>query len=305
MIPFVQALGDELERAIAARRRRVRRRIAFGAVSFAILATSVAAASGVFSPAEQLASTGIACYDEPNLDGGASVLSAGAQSPVEACRREQRTDGPLVACRAPEHVAVLPGGPGLCAKLGLEPLPPEYATARARVLRLERALAAVEQSADCVPLHEFAGRAQRVLDRLRWTGWRVEIRDDLGSGPCGTALGYGGDGSRSIEGSLLADERHLIVTPGPRTSTLELLDGPGVRVMDASGERCFTVAGLERLVRDRLPAAGRTLSFKTSARPEGTGIVGARGDRLDEGCAIIVGFLPTPDDRGIVVEIWD
>jgi len=303
-IPFVKALGDELERKIAARRGRIRRRIVIGGLGFAIAATGVAAASGVFSPAEQLASTGIACYDQPNLDGGASVLSPGAQSPVEACRREMGTDGPLVACRAPEHVAVLPGGPRLCGRLGLEPLPPEYASARARVLALERELAAIEDSADCVPLDEFAGRAQRVLDRLGWTGWRVKVRDDLGSGPCGSALGYNGDGSRSIEGTMLADERRLVVTPGPRRSTLDLLDGPGVRVMDASGARCYTVDGIERLVRDRLPAGGRTLTFTTGSRPEGTGIVGARGDRLDEGCAIIVGFMPTPDDRGIVVEVW-
>jgi hypothetical protein len=265
----------------------------------------VAAASGVFSTPEQLAATGVACYDRPTLDGGASVQSPGAQSPVDACRRVMGADRPLVACRAPEHVAVLPGGPRLCARLGLEPLPAEYATARARVRALERELAALEASADCAPLDEFTARAQRVLDRLGWTGWRVKVRDDLGSGPCGSALGYNGDGSRSIEGSLLADERRLIVTPGPRRSTLDLLDGPGVRVMDASGERCYTVDGIERLVRDRLPAGGRALSFTTSSRPAGTGIVGARGDRLDEGCAIIVGFMPTPDDRGIVVEIWE
>jgi len=303
-IPFVEALGAELERAVAARRGRIRRRIVIGSLGVAIAATGVAAASGVFSPAEQLASTAIACYDEPNLDAGASVLSPGEQSPVEACRREMRTDRPLVACRAPEHVAVLPGGPRLCTRLGLEPLPREYASARTRVLVLERELAAVENSADCVPLDEFAERAQRVLDRLGWTGWRVEVRDDLGEGPCGSALGYNGDGSQSIEGSLLADGRRLIVSPSPRRSTLELLGGPGIRVMDASGDRCYSVEGIERLVRDRLPAGGRRLSFTTGSRPPGTGIVGARGDRLDEGCAIIVGFMPTPDDRGIVVEIW-
>jgi hypothetical protein len=91
---------------------------------------------------------------------------------------------------------------------------------------------------------------------------------------------------------------------GPRRSTLDLIDGPGVRVMDASGDRCYSVEGIERLVRDRLPAGGRELRFTTGSRPAGTGIVGARGDRLDEGCAIIVGLMPTPDDRGIVVEIW-
>jgi hypothetical protein len=303
-IPFVKALGDELERKIAARRGRIRRRIVIGGLGFAIAATGVAAASGVFSPAEQLASTAIGCYDKPSLDGGASVLSPGEQSPVEACRRVMGTDRPLVACRAPEHVAVLPGGPRLCGKLGLEPLPPEYASARARVLALERELAGLEASADCVPLDEFAVRAQRVLDRLGWTGWRVLVRDDLGNGPCGSALGYNGDGSRSIEGTMIAEERYLTVLPGPRRSTLDLLDGPGVRVMDASGDRCYDVDGIKQLVRDRLPAGGRTLSFSLGTRPEGTGIVGARGSRLDDGCAIIVGMTATPDDRGIVVEIW-
>ena len=48
----------------------------------------------------------------------------------------------------------------------------------------------------------------------------------------------------------------------------------------------------------------RTLSFSLGTRPEGTGIMGARGRRLDDGCAIIVGLTATPDDRGIVVEIW-
>ncbi len=311
-IPFVKALGDEIERAaaarIASRRGRIRRRLAVGGLGLAIAATGVAAASGVFSTPEQLASSGVACYDRPSLDGGASVLSAGALSPVDACRRVIDTDRALVACRAPEHVAVLPGGPRLCERLGLEPLPAEYARARAQVLELERALAMLEASADCIPVHDFEERAQRVLDRLGWTGWRVEVRDDLGRGPCGSALAMGGDGSRSIDGSLAQDAHHLIVTPGPSRSTLDLLftpASPAVRVMDASGERCYSVAGLEQLVHDRLPAGDRALTFTVGSRPAETDIVGPRGDRLDEGCAVIVGFVPSGDDLGIEVEIWD
>jgi len=305
MIPVVQALGDELERAIAARRSRIRRRIVIGGLSFAIAATGVAAASGVLSGSpEQLASNAVACYESADFGrSGAGIVSTGDETPIETCRRVLKTDRPLVAC-AGEAVVVLPGRPGTCARLGFEPLPPEYETARARVLALERELEALEATADCVPLDEFADRAQRVLDRLGWTGWRAKVRDDLGRGPCGSALGYNGDGSRSIEGTMIADERYLIVMPGPRRSTLELLDGPGVRVMDASGERCYDVDGIKRLVRDRLPTGGRHLSFSLGSLPEGTGIMGARGDRLDEGCAIIVGFMPTPDDTGIVVEIW-
>jgi hypothetical protein len=305
-IPFVKALGDELERKIAARRGRLRRRIVIGGLGFAIAATGIAAASGVLSGSpEQLASNAVGCYESADFGrSGAGIVSTGDETPIETCRRVLKTERPLVAC-AGEYVLVFPGGPGTCERLGFKPLPPEYTTARARVLELERELAALEASADCVPLDEFAERAQAVLDRLGWAGWRARVRDDLGRGPCGSALGYNGDGSRSIEGTMIADERYLIVVPGPRRSTLDLLDGPGVRVMDASGERCYSVDGIERLVRDRLPAGGRRLSFSTSSRPPGTGIAGARGDRLDEGCAIIVGFMSTPDDRGIVVEIWE
>lgn len=73
-IPFVNRLGDEIERAIAARRGRIRRRIVIGSLGFAIAATGVAAASGVFSSPEQLASTGVACADRASLDSGFTVL---------------------------------------------------------------------------------------------------------------------------------------------------------------------------------------------------------------------------------------
>ena len=267
-IPFVKALGDELERKIAARRGRIRRRIVIGGLGFAIAATGVAAASGVFTGTpEQLASNAVGCFERADLNNSsASILSTGDETPIETCRRVLKTDGPLVAC-AGEAVFVFPGRPGTCERLGLEPLPPEYDTARARVLVLERELAALEATADCVPLDEFAERAQGVLDRLGWAGWRAHVRDDLGRGPCGSALGYNGDGSRSIEGTMIADERYLIVMPGPRRSTLDLLDGPGVRVMDASGDRCYDVEGVKQLVRDRLPAGGRRAELQHGHPP--------------------------------------
>jgi hypothetical protein len=308
-IPFVNALGDEVERAaaarIAGRRGRIRRRLAIGGLGFAIAATGVAAASGILTGSpEQLASTSVGCYERADVtNSGVSVLSSRQGTPIEACRRVLGINGPLVAC-AGESVLVFPGGPGTCERLGFKPLPAEYASARVRVVELGRELAALEASADCVPLDEFAVRAQRVLDRLGWTGWTVEVRDDLGRGPCGAALAMNGDGSRSIEGTLLPDERHLIVTPNPRRSTLDLLDGPGIRVTDASGERCYSIEGVERLVRDRLPAGGRTLTFTLGSRPDYVDIEGGRGERLDEGCAVIASMGPTADDRGIEVEIW-
>ncbi len=228
-------------------------------------------------------------------------MPTGQETPIETCRRLLGIEGPLVAC-ADETVRVLPGRPGTCERRGLEPLPPEYTAARARVVVLQRELAALEASADCVPLDTFAERAQGALDRLGWAGWRVQVRDDLGDGPCGAALALDGDGSRSIEGALLTDKRRLIVTPAPRRSTLDLIDGAGLRLMDASGERCFGVDDLERLARERL--RGRALTFRTRSKLSDVEVMGPRGDRLAEGCAVIVGLAPTADDRAIVVEVW-
>ena len=305
-IPFVNRLGDEIERAIAARRGRIRRRLVIGSLGFAIAATGVAAASGVFSSPEQLASTGIACYEQPSLNGGASVLSAGDQTPVEACRRVLRTDTPLVAC-AGEGVHVFPGGPRTCRRLGLRPLPAEYTAARAKVLALERAVTAMETR--CVPTDDFAGDVQALLDRTPgWEGWKVDVREDLAEGPCGSVTMPGGDGQRSIDGALSAEGRRVIVAgtlPRALENLLYSADGLVGRLTDASGERCYDVAGLEDLARQVLAAADRPLTFSvTPPRPESE-IAGPQGDRLAEGCAVIVGVSTKDGGRELVVEIWD
>jgi hypothetical protein len=49
--------------------------------------------------------------------------------------------------------------------------------------------------------------------------------------------------------------------------------------------------------------AGRPLTFTVGSKPAATDIAGPRGDRLDEGCAIIVGVATTPEG-GILVELW-
>jgi hypothetical protein len=302
MIPFVSALGDELERAIAARRRRVRRRIGIGALSFAVAATGVAAASGVFNTPEQLAGTSVGCYDRASLDANVSVLSTGADTPVDTCRRVLGVDGPLVAC-ANGAVAVFPGGPGTCERLGLEPLPPEYDAARAKVLAFADAVRAIETSEECVPPRELARRVQALLDRSGWTGWKTWLRLDLDRGPCGSVTGVGGDGSRTIEGALDTEGRRVIVSPSATPALVKLLyeDNLGGRLMDASGARCYTRATLEAMVGERLARTGRSVryeAFSSEGEP-----YDARGRRLREGCAVIAGVRPDSDGRGIVVEV--
>lgn len=303
MIPFVQALGDELERAIAARRGRIRRRITIGAVGFAVAASGVAAASEFFGSPEQLATTSVGCYDRADMTAGVSVVSVAEGTPVEACRRVMGTDRPLVACADSAQVVVLPDT--TCAEAGLRQLPAEYSAARARFIALERAIAALEAS-ECIPPEALAERVQRLLDDSGWTGWRAQVRSDLSSGPCGTVTSMGGDGRRYIEGSFDPREKLVIVTSEPPRALMDLLyapDGIAAPTMDATGERCYTVDGAKALARRRLADAGRPLTFTVGSKPAATDISGPRGDRLDAGCAVIVGVATTPEG-GILVELW-
>jgi hypothetical protein len=300
MIPFVQALGDELERAIAARRRRLRRRIGLGAVSFAILATGVAAASGVLTGTpEELATTSVGCYE----GGGVSVVSVGDGTPVEACRERVGMGGPLVACADGPQVVVVSGRS--CDARGLRPIPAGYEAARAKVVAFQRAVSALEASA-CIPPDEFADRVQRLLDDGGWTGWRTKVRSDLASGPCGTVTAMGGDGRRTIDGMLDSREKVVIVIPEPPRALTDLLyarDGIAAPTMDATGERCYTVEGAQELARRKLAQAKLPLAFTVGSKPPDTEITGPRGERLDDGCAIIVG-IGTTEEGAIRVEIW-
>ena len=145
-----------------------------------------------------------------------------------------------------------------------------------------------------------------LLERSGWTGWRARLRLDVEDGPCGTVSSPGGDGRRTVEGALDVQDRRVMVFGTSSRALTDLLHGPhGIAgpAMDASGERCYTVEGVQALARLRLAEARRPLSFTTGTRPAETDIAGERGDRLDQGCAVIVGISPTPDDR-ILVEIW-
>src|SRR5437764_10348947 len=91
----------------------------------------------------------------------------------------------LIACAGGRYELVsvfYASGRNQCRKLGLEPLPASYAPAQARVLELGRALVRLQASAFCVPAATFATGAQRVLQRLGWSGWRVRAMRPVGGG---------------------------------------------------------------------------------------------------------------------------
>jgi hypothetical protein len=215
-IKFVNRLGDAIERSAAAhvagRRGRLRRRLLGGALGIAIAAAGAAAASGVFSDPQTLAATPVSCYDARSLARNVAVVSAGEATPIETCRRVLGIDGPLVACAEPTvTVHVFPGRAGTCRKLGLEPMPRDYAAARQRVNAFARDVMALERRSGCLPPAEFARHVQALLERSGWTGWRPWVRLDVQDGPCGAVSGVDGAGRRTIDGALSTDKRRVIV----------------------------------------------------------------------------------------------
>lgn len=318
-IPFVNQLGDAIETAIAtpqpARRRRFGRRRRLGVVALALLLLGATGATvaRILADADQVASGTVACYDKPNLTGNVTVLGTITESPTTACAKVWSGGGaapPMVACARGAGVSVIPGsGSKACGRVGLAPLPVGYDMAQAKVARLQRNIAALEATADCIPTRQLARRAQALLARTGWTGWRAMVRAN-DAAPCGRILQRGGTAELSLGGALLADVRRLEVKGGPPRSLDNELFGErslGVRLMDASGERCYTVAGLREMARRELAVTSRPISFKLGRLPAGTGIESPRGDRYAEGCAISVGAYPVYPERGVVgveVEIW-
>jgi hypothetical protein len=308
-IPFVNALGDAIERSaaerIATRRRRIRRRLTAGVLGFAVAATGVAAAAGVFetAPPDQLATSSIGCYSKADLKhSDVTVISVNAPDPLEACRRMLDLNGPMVAC-AENQVLVFPGGPGTCAKLGLRPVPPEYGASRAKVLRLERRLTALEAPHDCWRPAALAARVQRLLDRLpAWRGYRTRLVPPLGDGPCGAVMHADGMGGRTSDGMIDTTKHEVAVISIAARSTEDLLYSPQVTgLSDESAERCLDDAGAEALARERVESPKHPVTV-TFEHFDGESVEPLQS-RIDEGCSVIAGIGTADDGYGIQVTI--
>jgi hypothetical protein len=317
-IPYVRELGDALERAAAAappkragllRGRGRRRRVAILAFAILLAASAVTTAAIVGDP-EQLAVGSVGCLESGDLDGDIAVIPLDGRSPVAVCATLWTNRGevapPLVACDSDKGILVITGvGAESCRSAGMAELPSGYQAAEARMARLVRDVAAVEESSDCLAPAGLARRLQRVLDATGWTGWRATVGG--GDGPCGWARRHGGGPELSLSPALDGDARVLEVIPGPPRSLDRQLYGEDaivVGLFDDTGERCFGLAELREHVLRKMAVTGREIRFKLGRMPAGTGLERPRGDRYAEGCAIFVGAGPVyPAAGGVAVEV--
>jgi hypothetical protein len=221
-IPFVNQLGDAIEKMATERTRPKRqrvRRVFAGVGVVCVVAAGAATAASVFKDSERLVAAGVQCYEKTSdFQHSSAHPVVGEQTPVEACAAMLGDSVPRVACvdGAERAVAVIPGtSAAACERLGLAPLPADYGETRERFRALERDVAALETSG-CIPPREFTQRLQALLDRTGWTGWKARLRLDVEDGPCGFARGLTGDGRLTLEGGLDARGRQVFVFGGSR-----------------------------------------------------------------------------------------
>jgi hypothetical protein len=307
-VPFVHALGEQLDAAVMRSSRGGRRSrrwfrgprglLLIGAVGVVALATA-ASMSDVFSP-ERAATGSIACYQADSVGGNLSVVWAGTQTPVAACRAALRGQGvadrPLVACQTSHSVvAVVPGVDArACTRAGLAPLAAGYSHQREKVAHLQAAILRLEASADCIPPARFKRDVQRLLDTSGWRGWSAQL--GRGTGRCGSVSDFGGAPRRTIAGALLADSHVVLVSSGPSRSLANLLWGPNSaarRLEDMSGRRCMSSTDALSAARKLLPLTGVPVTLHVAPLPSGEQIFDARASRYAAGCVVVSGLTPT------------
>jgi hypothetical protein len=318
-IPYVNQLGDAFDAAIARRartprlRRLGRRRYLAVALAALTVAGGGAAMAGLLSDPVEIGFGAVACYHEQDLGGGVAVTSDPARAPIDICAGVLADEGitkrDLIACYWDGHgVVVLPHeGRRSCTALDLAPLPASYTHARLRASRLQALAVEFEREAGCLAPREFAGRLTAELKGRGWKRWRAVARG--GSGPCGRVSVPTGSSIVGDIGPAVDAERRTIRVKGTPPLDLELIlsqpGSPGARLFDESGERCFTVAGLEQLVRRELARVKAPIRFVNRSLPPFVGVMPPRGDRYDEGCAIYEGaHFEYPDGRmALVVDL--
>ncbi|HYP55114.1 MAG TPA: hypothetical protein VEQ41_02270, partial [Solirubrobacterales bacterium] len=174
-------------------------------------------ATGVFSADDIAINAGVGCYEKPSLQASAAIFQAAAD-PVAKCAKVWREgvlgDEPgspphLVACAADgTPVFVFPGADDVCDRLGLQPLPDDYAP---RGIAHARAFAALHRIGELPPPGSPCvspqAAAERARDRLPSAYSDVEVRIE-GGGPCAREYRPVGDhiGVRTVsraEGAIL------------------------------------------------------------------------------------------------------
>ncbi len=250
-----EALAAELRPDPPSSRKRVKaRRLLVAAVALLAVSGGVAWAAGVFSADEIDLEAGVACADRPSLHANMTIFR-GAADPVAKCERfwregvvrtDDTTPPELTACTgASAGIAVFPAGPGVCDRLGLVPLPSDYAplgVSRARAYAALFSLRGIPaaRSTCASPSKQAAIARNRLSRNPRFKDVEVAIEGDE---PCGG-------------GYELEDDHIAVLTISRERAELNRFASARRLARGVAEERCLAPTEFINVARGKLAKAG-------------------------------------------------
>jgi hypothetical protein len=326
-IPFVQALGDALDHMIAAdiasHSAKPRRRFSMPPgrarlfIALAALAVAGGAVAATLQNSTRLAAGAANCsYGTSDTSSGIQGVSLDGLSPVAACLRQYRRDGPValtrpgvrfIACQQSGFyvdVMVADGRPDQCRRLGLSPLPATYTASADRVRTLERALAALQRGHDCIAPAVLESEVRGVLARLGFAGWRPELNHpplSSNGGPCGLFPGTDNNPSDAYQ-ALNPTLKVVMLGTGPPLSTARIRDQVLPSLITNSGRRCLSLATARALAGRLLAPRHFSAKFAVTAELFGEQFNHARQVQYNNGCTVIVDIGAARS--GPTMDVW-
>lgn len=238
------------------------RKLAVAVAAAFVLSGGAALAAGLFSADDVSLEAGIGCYSQAELGGGhLRAVSHSSADPVAKCAKYWRegliggdpapTSPHLVACTEEgAGVSVFPGPDGLCKRLGLEPLPADFASAGRTAARAYAAwfkflmYDAEVPGGECRSPQEMAGQARARLAKTQYSDVGVVIQGDE---PCATMV--------NPEGGAIA----VFTTSRSEVRQRGLLERAGSELgplLDRTIDVCIAPARFEAAARKTFSRAG-------------------------------------------------
>jgi hypothetical protein len=326
-IQYVNRLGDALDAMAVApvRRRRPRSlpqlgrrhpRILAFAVVLLLAGCSATAATLFAGNPVNLAARGISCANGTPAHETIQTFNVTESdlTPVAACARIEHIPAQrLIACASSRfgvNVYVRDGRAGECAGAGMGALPKGYVRAADRIARLVTDLNRLYASRNCFTPMALVSATQSTLRRLGFRGWRaVEFAPPHSTRfPCGQYPASGSrwsDAASALSGAPLAHTLDIQTGPSRRTE-LRLQALYRRNLLEATGARCYSIAGIQALVHSALASifGGRpSVLYAARAEPSHTQMGVGRQPRYDAGCATLIGVSLTPQGSFDVL-IW-
>jgi hypothetical protein len=340
-IRYVNRLGDALDLMVdtatapggaAGRRSRLRdtrlSRLPRGRSRLFVCLAVVLVGGGVATPPTLLSQSttvlvahGLSCdYGQPNhYTDQAFDVEEGARTPTQACAAVERVPAAkLIGCASAKFGVVVydrNGSASECESVGMTALPSGYARATKRVATLIDDLNRLQASQNCFTPSALVAATQSTLNTLGFRGWHAEIARSPGdtNPPAWHCAQYPASGLRYSDAASAVSydysgrSRIVAVVSGPSRQIDRAVQAIGRHDLYArTGARCYSLGGVQSLVRGAVLAtfgARTAVTFAAAAEPRGTGLGLGRQSRYAAGCAILVGYGPTPQG-GFQAQIW-